>query len=255
MDMMRKVKRMAELERIDQRDVQRFRGKLADTLMRVTTGTGRTSQQDGMTELQFPRELNRFELDHYGIYKRFEDITIESIEKRGVPIVLRPQFDQVKRYISHIDEHMREGKGLILVGPVGTMKTTMAVAVLRHVIDNKQAGFFIPMVSLLDMINENERRQKYSRDLVAMPLEEKIRNTPLLVLDDLGAEYDHAWVQCKVDSIITERFNRMKTTIITTNLRRDEIKDRYQSRIFDRLRSSNIMVTFTGKSQRETARE
>lgn len=134
----------------------------------------------------------------------------------------------------------------MLIGPVGTMKTTMAVAVLRDLIEREpNQGYFIPMVSLLDQLNEE-------RDSRSHILEDRIRHTRLLVLDDLGAEYDHAWVVAKIDSIVTERYNRMKSTIVTSNLRRDEIRDRYQMRIFDRLKSTNKLITFAGKSLRRT---
>lgn len=135
----------------------------------------------------------------------------------------------------------------MLVGPVGTMKTTMAIAVLREYIESCDAGFFIPMVSLLDNLNQARERQDNS-------LETRIRQTPLLVLDDLGAEYDHTWVQAKVDAIITERYNRMRATIITSNLDARDILDRYQQRIFDRLRATNLYVKFEGKSLRDTMR-
>ncbi|NMK39945.1 ATP-binding protein [Megasphaera elsdenii] len=145
-----------------------------------------------------------------------------------------------------MDYNLSVGKGLMLIGPVGTMKTTMAVAVLRDLIEREpNQGYFIPMVSLLDQLNEE-------RDSRSHILEDRIRHTRLLVLDDLGAEYDHAWVAAKIDSIVTERYNRMKSTIVTSNLRRDEIRDRYQMRIFDRLKSTNKLITFAGKSLRRT---
>lgn len=181
-----------------------------------------------------------------GIFKRFWNVTAADLDKT-CPAGQRPQWLEVRRYIQNLDANLQAGKGLMLIGPVGTMKTTMAVAVLRTLIEqNPQQGYFIPMVSLLDQLNEE-------RDSRSHKLEERIRNTRLLVLDDLGAEYDHVWVQCKVDAIITERYNRMKSTIVTSNLTRGEIRDRYQLRIFDRLRATNKLIPFSGKSQRPTA--
>ena len=41
--------------------------------------------------------------------------------------------------------------------------------------------------------------------------EQKLRNIPLLLLDDFGAEYSKSdWVPSKVESIIIDRYNRMK---------------------------------------------
>ena len=48
--------------------------------------------------------------------------------------------------------------------------------------------------------------------------EQKLRNIPLLLLDDFGAEYSKSeWVAAKVESIIIDRYNRMRPIILTTN--------------------------------------
>ena len=187
-------------------------------------------------------------LEAHGIHKRFRNVTAEQIERCGIPEQSRGPWERVKAYILDINQHLDKGEGLILVGGVGTMKTTMAIAVLRALIDARNAGYFIPMSSLLDTINERRER----RDSSLIQLETRIRQTPLLVLDDLGAEYDHTWVQCKVDAIVAERYNRMKSTIITSNLAPADIKDRYQARIFDRLRATNELIIFKGESLRQT---
>ena len=56
----------------------------------------------------------------------------------------------------------------------------------------------------------------------------------------------------KVDAIIAERYNRMRATIVTSNLAAKDIKDRYQLRIYDRLRATNKIITFKGDSKRES---
>lgn len=183
-------------------------------------------------------------LEQHGIYRRFWDTTAENIDRRGVPDNVKRQWWSVRAFIAKLHDHIRDGEGLILSGGVGTMKTTMAIAILRELVDTKGQGYFIPMASLLDTINS--MRERHDASLQAF--EHKLRTTSLLVLDDLGAEYDHTWVQCKVDAIVNERYNRMRSTIVTTNLSAQDIRDRYQMRIFDRLRATNQLITFAGKS-------
>lgn len=221
-------------------DRDAFREKL-ERLRTVQKQTGtQKPEKDGTT-----KHVDYDVLERRGIYRRFWDVTAESVS-RTCPAECRRQWLEVCEYIKDMDYNLSVGKGLMLIGPVGTMKTTMAVAVLRDLIErDPNQGYFIPMVSLLDQLNEE-------RDSRSHILEDRIRHTRLLVLDDLGAEYDHAWVAAKIDSIVTERYNRMKSTIVTSNLRRDEIRDRYQMRIFDRLKSTNKLITFAGKSLRRT---
>lgn len=82
--------------------------------------------------------------------------------------------------------------------------------------------------------------------------EQTIRCTKLLVLDDLGAENtDQGWIRCKIDSIVTERYNKMLPTIVTTNLSAEDLLGTYSGRVYDRLRSTSDVITFTGESLRE----
>ena len=128
------------------------------------------------------------------------------------------------------------------------MKTTMAVAVLRAWMEMGGHGLMIPMCSLIDNLftMQGDVRAQY---------EHRIRNVSLLVLDDLGGENtDQSWVLAKVDSIITERYNKMLATIITTNLPQSGLEDTYTGRVFDRLRSTSYYLRFAGESERSTLR-
>ena len=73
----------------------------------------------------------------------------------------------------------------------------------------------------------------------------------VLVIDDLGGENtEQSWVLAKVDSILTDRYNRLRPTIITTNLTRDELEGTYSGRILDRLKSTARLLVFQGASER-----
>ena len=78
-----------------------------------------------------------------------------------------------------------------------------------------------------------------------------IKNTPLLVLDDFGAEYSSEWVKQKVTSIISERVEREKSIIITSNLSISQIKNSYDGRLYDRLKGTSFVLRFCGKSKRD----
>lgn len=192
-------------------------------------------------------------LKEYGIYKRFINTTFAEIERIGLPdnASIRQNYKIVKDYAQNIHENIENGAGLIMLGDCGTLKTTFSVAIMRKLIDenreNKASCYFIPMTSLMDMIftMSNLNKEEASR------FEKKIRNTQLLVIDDLGSENtDVSWVKSKIDSIITERYNRMLPCIISSNLTFDELKNTYASRIIDRLRSTNKALIFCGKSAR-----
>lgn len=131
---------------------------------------------------------------------------------------------------------------------IDKMKTTIAVAVLRAWIDGGHLlTRLVPMCSLIDNLYTMRalNKEEWAR------YESRIRSTPLLVLDDLGGENtDQSWVLAKVDSIITERYNKCLPIIITTNLSKDELMGTYSGRIVDRLRNTSKYLAFHGASQR-----
>lgn len=188
-------------------------------------------------------------LEQCGIHQRFRNSSFKHIEDIGVPKSLQDQYIQIKEYVANLKENITEGSGLLLKGSVGTMKTTLAVAILQEHITLGGSGLFITMSGLLDNIFTLKAR---SLDKWAK-FEEQIRDTPLLVLDDLGAEYTEGWVLTKVDALIAERYNRCRSVIVTTNLSAEQLRGVYAERVIDRLRSTLKVVNFNGRSLRQPA--
>lgn len=95
-------------------------------------------------------------------------------------------------------------------------------------------------------------------DAVALAKDEEsfrqMRNSLILIIDDLGTEPATAKVygteQTPIAEIINHRYEVMLTTIITTNLNDDAIAKRYGERTIDRLREMCERLTFTGASYR-----
>ena len=230
-------------------------GKLQEAIDGALTAARKKRQENGL-ELTIEQgstagtssaEAKLLEL--CGIYRRYQWVTFDAIEQQGLPDdeKIRRNYEAVKEYSKNIDSNIRNGCGLILSGSYGTM----AVAVLRALIDDNRRGLRVPMCSLTDKLYTMRSldREEWAR------YEQRIRNTPLLVIDDLGGENtDQSWILSKVDSIITERYNKMHPIIITTNLLPDELEGTYSGRIIDRLMSTSKLLTFNGKSQRRQNR-
>ena len=216
---------------------------------RTKSENGTTSPTDGAPISQSDKEKRKELLESSGIFRRFQNVTFAAIERRGLPQndEIRKNYVQVKDYAAKLAENLKRGYGLILTGGYGTMKTTMAVAVLRAHIDAGGYGMFVPMCSLMDNLftMRDLSREEWAR------YEKRVRSTQLLVLDDLGSEdTGRDWVRAKADSIITERYNKMLPVIVTTNLTQDELLSTYSGRIVDRLRNTSICLTFGTGSQR-----
>ena len=196
-------------------------------------------------------EIDR--LEAAGIQRRYQQVTFDSIAQKGLPteMSIRTNYMTAKEYADNLSENIKNGIGLLMMGEYGTMKTTLAVAVLRKWLDEGHGGMIVPMCSLLDNLYTMRtlNREEWAK------YEQRLRSIPLLILDDLGGENtDQSWVLSKVDSIITERYNKMLPVIATTNLSKSELMGTYSGRIMDRLRSTSKILVFKGHSQRESVK-
>lgn len=176
--------------------------------------------------------------------ERFQTVKFENV----IPTEdIKQNADMVLNYANNIEKHIVNGEGLILSGSYGTMKTTLAICVLRKYLEQGGRGLFVPMCSMMDSLYSMKIRNTEEW----MNYETRLRTTSLLIVDDLGSEDVSApWVLSKVNSIITERYNRKKSIIVTTNLTKEELAKTYAGRIIDRLRSTNYYISFTGKTKR-----
>ena len=189
--------------------------------------------------------INEKQLINAGIHERYADVSFNTLKIDGD---IRENAKLVYSYAKKINYYVQNGIGLILAGGYGTLKTTLAVCVLKEYINSGGYGLFIPMSSLMDNLYSMKARNVDEW----VTFENRLRNTSLLVIDDLGGEDTTApWVLQKVNSIITERYNRKKAIIITTNLNKQDLENTYSGRIIDRLKSANYYIAFNSPSQRK----
>jgi DNA replication protein DnaC len=161
------------------------------------------------------------------------------------------------------------GKGLLIIGSLGTGKTHLAVGVLRRLLQERGArGIFCDYGALLKDIQQsyNPRNSVTEFDLL-----DPILSTEILVLDDLGAQKPTDWVWDNVALILNTRYNNKLTTIVTTNYpdlppgggasteaeraaRELTLGDRIGERMRSRLAEMCIRVEVTGKDFRQTVK-
>ena len=183
-----------------------------------------------------------------GIPKRYYDMDFEWLRKNGnFPKENAEAYDVVKKYSDNLKFNLDSGKGLILRGPAGTGKTSIAVSLLKEAMKLGRGCLMISMPNLLD----NMLTLSKGDNVAYLSYEQKLRNIPLLLLDDFGAEYSKSdWVASKVESVIIDRYNRMKPIILTTNYSETWTEENYSQRIYDRLRGEYEEAIFNGESHR-----
>lgn len=153
------------------------------------------------------------------------------------------QTDPVKAARAWIDSY-QPGRGLLLVGPVGTGKSTIAGA-LATLLQAPTRCSFWPVRALIAAIKAemDTPREGYT-------VTQKITRRPALVLDDLGTELPTGWQLNTVAELIDDRYDNQLTLVATTNLTPRQLEERLGERTVSRLHEMCDLVKVTGTDRR-----
>ena len=134
---------------------------------------------------------------------------------------------------------------LLLTGKSGLGKTFLLHAIAERLIERNVNVLIISAYKMLEIV----RKAYFSNEETA----DEITGTEVLMIDDLGSEplMQNVTVE-QLFNLLNERQNRGLSTIISTNLTMDEIKNRYTERIASRLRERKYwkVITLEGKDIR-----
>lgn len=120
---------------------------------------------------------------------------------------------------------------LVLIGPVGTGKTHLLMAVGNAALDADIPTLFAPVPDLLDYVRQTFDPQSH---LSYDQFFERLKSIDLLLLDDLGAEASTPWANEKLFQLLNTRYVKRLPTMLTLNNRPWTFLDeRLQSRFSD----------------------
>lgn len=199
------------LERMD----ERLRGHLADNEFCQVW----TIEQKSPLESQSGLEL-----------ELLRNMTFDSFDHKRLD--LPPEQRQNLRQAFNLAvEFARSPEGwLIFQGVNGCGKTHLAAAIANYQLAQGKPAFFVVVPDLLDHLRSTfSPDSKISYD----EFSEKLKETPLLILDDFGEQSATPWAQEKLYQLINYRYNARLPLVVTTCLSLDEIETRISSRMVD----------------------
>ena len=154
-------------------------------------------------------------------------------------------MNAMRKYVENFKEFRKQGKGLLLFGPVGTGKTYAAACIINALIDIGYPALMSNFARIANTVSGMfDGKQQYY---------DSLNRFPLLALDDLSAERKTEYMQEIVFNVIDSRYRAGLPIIVTTNLTWEELvnpKDVSYQRIFSRLLEMCVPVKFEGADKR-----
>ena len=133
-----------------------------------------------------------------------------------------------------------------MLGKTGLGKTHLSLSIAEVLIKN---GWNVLYDSTINYLRQIEK-EHFGRDLNGNTLQ-ILLDADLIILDDLGSEYDTSFYVATIYNIINTRLNKNLPTIINTNLTPQELERKYDSRIVSRLFTMYTYLKFTGNDVRQ----
>lgn len=157
-------------------------------------------------------------------------------------ITMRKILNYAREYISNFSS---DSESILFFGETGLGKTHLSLAIANVVIQKGYSVLYDSSINILRNIEKEHFNHEYTTEIADL-----VMDTDLLIIDDLGTEYETKFYSSTVYNIINTRLNKNKPTIISTNMNLEAIERRYDKRVVSRLTSMYTCLEFKGEDVR-----
>lgn len=186
-------------------------------------------EKSGIAKLVCKQNFDTFDLDYY-----------TGAARENMEGILR----LCRGYANAFDGETMSN--LLFIGKTGLGKTHLSSSIAKALIER---GFDVVYESAQNIISDFEK-EKFSRYGDDVPNTQRYFDCDLLIIDDLGTEMITQFTVACLYNLLNTRLVNEKSMIISTNVEKKELLERYSERITSRLFGEFAICVFEGSDIR-----
>lgn len=142
-------------------------------------------------------------------------------------------------------DEFKQGKNLYLFGDTGLGKTFLCSCIANSLIEKGVSVLYQTAYNIITEMEEQKFRYAENTEKTSL-----YYNIPVLIIDDLGTEFPSSFTSAVIFDIINNRLIRNLSTVISTNLKIDELERPYGVRVQSRIVGEYELLKLYGKDVR-----
>jgi len=179
---------------------------------------------------------------------RFKNKNFENYigDNKGQEYALR----NCRSYAENFESISNKGGGLVLCGSPGTGKTHLAISIGREAALLGKSARYIKLPNLIRKVRESWDRDS---DLTEKYVIDCLTEHDLLIIDEIGVQAGTENERNIMFDVIDGRYEKMNSTIVLSNLNREEIGAMIGERCISRITEGGGVIVFNWEDYRQCA--
>ena len=194
-------------------------------------------KQSNISTILSKENFDRFNLNVY------DENYFEGNSEVSARATAQIALERAKNFVQNFKTN---GGNLLLLGQTGCGKTFLSNCIAKALLDEGVSVVYFTAFELFRVFEE----QTFKKNSSAEDLNEHIFDCDLLIIDDLGTEFQNSFTTARLFQCLNERLLQNKSTIISTNLSLEDMRDTYSERITSRVFSYYEPIKLIGEDIR-----
>ena len=203
-------------------------------------------ERDKKAEVE--REQRRFmaKINGAAIPERFKDRTLDSYVAKTSGQKKALAF--AKEYAENFDQVIKTGRSAIFIGRPGTGKTHLAIGIALSIMQQQRSALFVTVQRLIRRIKDSWQTKAETEGEVI----DAFASPDLLILDEVGVQFGSEFEKQLLFDVLNERYEKLKPSILLSNIPSEQLSDYLGERVTDRLRENGgALIAFNWDSYRK----